>query len=74
MSRRVTITTDVLETGFRSVHLPHWTNGYRGVSANADGLDVLMTRNELRELRERLNEMDLDPPPPPPTPSTPVKP
>ena len=72
MSRRITITPDVLATGFHSVQLPlRPTGGYRNISADADGLLIVVTRNELRELRERLNEMNLDPPPRPSTPEEP---
>ena len=59
MSRGVTISPDVLEVGFHSVQLPQPTNGYRNISADADGIVIVVTREELRSLKERLNEMDL---------------
>ena len=60
MSRGVTITPDVLETGFQTVQLPHPTDGYRNIGTNVDGLQIVMRRGELRELKRLLNEMDLE--------------
>lgn len=59
MSRGLTISPDVIETGFRTVQLPNPTNGgYRNISTNRDGLQIVVTNDELRELKRLLNEMD----------------
>ena len=58
--RGLTVSPDVLETGFQTVQLPHLMNGYRNISTNVDGLQVVMTRGELRELKRLLNGMDLE--------------
>ena len=61
ISRGLVISPDVLQTGYRTVQLPHPTNGdYRGISANRDGLQVVLTQDELRELKRLLNEMNLE--------------
>ena len=60
MSRGLTIGPDVLDVGFQTVQLPHPPIGYRNVSTNADGLQIVVTRRELQELKRLLNEMDLE--------------
>lgn len=58
--RHVTVSHDILEVGFHSVQIPHPANGYRNVSINVDVLLIPVTRDELKALKARLNEMNLE--------------
>lgn len=60
MNRGLYVSGDVLQTGFRTVQFPHPRNSYRTVSTSFDGLQIVLTKDELRELKRLLNEIDLE--------------
>lgn len=61
MSSAITVGDDVLGVGVYNVLIPRPANGsYRSLNANVDGVTIAVTREELRALKARLNEMNLE--------------